>query len=222
MKAFIERCRSRGKDGSHTKTVCDMHGSVLACEVALTSSNTTAALEENPASGTTRSGTIQCRHEGCLKIFQTNSNRNKHERSHSLRIADDNLSPKRQRIETKLFSPTESIRDKRLDAHRALGWQAFRDVRDQNITQVSNSSISKLKFAQSGVMAFGTVSYLLFKNKVASKMGQIFPNNLASFAIEGSDVLAKERGLRHESDSSLKRGRTTTGVCCKWKFEIRN
>ena len=30
MKAFIERCRSRGKDGSHTKTVCDMHGSVLA------------------------------------------------------------------------------------------------------------------------------------------------------------------------------------------------
>jgi hypothetical protein len=147
MKAFIERCRSRGKDGSHTKTVCDMHGSVLACEVALTSSNTTAALEENPASGTTRSGTIQCRHEGCLKIFQTNSNRNKHERSHSLRIADDNLSPKRQRIETKLFSPTESIRDKRLDAHRALGWRAIRDVRDQNITQVSNSSIRKLKFA---------------------------------------------------------------------------
>ncbi len=45
MKAFIERCRSRGKDGSHTKTktVCDMQGSVLACEVALTSSNTTAA-----------------------------------------------------------------------------------------------------------------------------------------------------------------------------------
>ncbi len=40
-------------------------------------------------------------------------------------------------------------------------------------------------------MAFDTVSYLLFKNKVASKMGQIFPNNLASFAIEGSDVLAK-------------------------------
>ena len=148
MKAFIERCRSRGEDGSHTKTVCDMQGSVLACEVALTSSNTTAALEENPASVTTRSCTIQCRHVGCLKIFQTNSNRNKHERSHSLRNADDNLSPKRQRIETKLFSPTGSIRDQRLDAHRALGWRAIRDVRDQNMKQVSDSSTRKLKFAQ--------------------------------------------------------------------------
>jgi hypothetical protein len=63
MKAFIERCSSRVKDGSHTKTVCDMQGSVLACEVALTSSktNTTAAMEENLASVTTRSCTIQCR-----------------------------------------------------------------------------------------------------------------------------------------------------------------
>jgi hypothetical protein len=40
-------------------------------------------------------------------------------------------------------------------------------------------------------MAFGTVSYLLFKKKIANKMRQLIPHKLSSFAIEGFDEIGK-------------------------------
>jgi hypothetical protein len=139
--------------------------------------------------------TLQCRHEGCLKVFQTISNRNKHERSHCRQVRDpDGISlpePKRHRIETTYCSPIESVRDNRLFRNRAIGARAMCNLKKKILQQESSYNASKLNYAKSGDMAFGTVTYLIFKKRVANKMGHIIPDNLSSFGIEGSDEIAK-------------------------------
>jgi hypothetical protein len=85
----------------------------------------------------------------------------------------------------------ESLRDQRLLSSRAVGARAIYDIQDRILKQESSSHASKLSYAKSGGKAFGTVSYLLFKKRVANKMGQMIPSNLSSFAIEGSDEIAR-------------------------------
>ena len=93
-----------------------------------------------------------------------------------------------------LYIPHGNLRDFRVTGvtnnYRAIGRGATLEIEQQEIHHEKMASSYKLKLAKSGVHVFGTVSYLLFKKKVAEKMGNEIPELLASFNVKGSEDLA--------------------------------
>ncbi len=98
---------------------------------------------------------------------------------------------KRQKRESVLYIPHGNLRDFRVTGvtnnYRAIGRGATLEIEQQEIHHEKRASSYKLKLAKSGVNVFGTVSYLLFKKKVAEKMGNEIPELLASFNVKGSE-----------------------------------
>ena len=120
MKAFIDRCRARGKgyfpSGGEAEAEVYPPTLLVDLEAKLT---TPTQIEDSPLPTCTLNkgiglptsqSTIACRHHGCHKVFSTTSNRNKHELSHRARGVTEAKTFKRQKREFVLYIPWQLAR----------------------------------------------------------------------------------------------------------------